>query len=121
MSIIYTNRETIEIPFPKKVFDSYLKKFNLNSEEELNNVNIFFVIKNCYKDFKIGILSLDDFSNIGGYFFGKLEPDSKSSRFGGVLLDIGELNFYIRNSNSKPKFTEISDFLSSIEEYFKNH
>lgn len=121
MPTIYTNKETIEIPFPEEVFDSYLKKNNLKSEEELNDVNIFLIIKDCYKDFKIGSLSLDDFSSIGGYFFGKLRPNSKSSRLGGILLDIGELNFYIRNSESKPKFSEIINFLSSIDEYFKNH
>jgi len=121
MPTIYTNKETIEIPFPEEVFDSYLKKNNLKSEEELNDINIFLIIKDCYKDFKIGSLSLDDFSSIGGYFFGKLEPNSKSSRLGGILLDIGELNFYIRNSESKPKFSEISNFLSSIDEYFINH
>jgi len=121
MPTIYTKGETIEIPFPKKAFNYYLKKNNLKSEKNLNDVNIFFIIKNCYKDFKKGILSLDDFSSIGGYFFGKLKPSSKSSKFGSVLLDIGELNFYIRNTESESKFSELSDFLSSIDEFFESY
>jgi len=121
MPKIYSNKKTINIPFPDKVFNLYLEKFNVKSIDELNDVNTFFVIKSCHNDFKIGSLSLDDFSSIGGYFFGKLKPTSKASPLGSILLDIGELSFYIRVSESKSKFSEISNFLSSIDEYFKNH
>ncbi|MDD2482992.1 MAG: hypothetical protein PHE32_03445 [Candidatus Shapirobacteria bacterium] len=121
MPKIYSNKKTINIPFPNKVFDLYLDKFKVKSEGELNDQNIFFIIKDCYKDFKEGSLSLDNFSSIGGYLFDKLKPSSKSSKFGSVLLDIGELNFYVRNTESKPKFSEINNFLSDIEEFFEKY
>jgi hypothetical protein len=121
MPKFYSKNKTINISFPNKVFDLYLERFNVKSEDELNDQNIFFIIKDCYKDFKKGILSLDDFSSIGGYFFDKLKPSSKSSNFGSALLNIGELNFYIRNSESKPKFSEINNFLSDIDEFFESY
>ena len=121
MPTIYSNKKTINIHFPDKVFNLYLEKFNVKSIDELNDINTFFIIKSCYNDFKIGSLSLDDFSGIGGYLFSKLKPTSKSSKLGSVLLDVGKLSFYIRISESKPKFSEIGNFLSNIDEYFKNH
>lgn len=121
MPTIYSKKETIEIPFPDKSFDFYLEKFNLKSIDELNDLNIFWIVKDTYKDFKKGSLSLDDFSSIGGYLFSELKPSSKSSKFGSVLLDIGELNFYIRNTESELKFSELNNFLSDIDEFFKSY
>ncbi|MDD4026914.1 MAG: hypothetical protein PHO75_01830 [Candidatus Shapirobacteria bacterium] len=121
MPTIYSNKKTINIPFPDKVFNLYLEKGKVKSIDELNDINTFFIIKSCHNDFKIGSLSLDDFSSIGGYLFGKLKTISKSSPLGSVLLDIGELSFYIRISESKSKFSEIGNFLSKIDEYFENH
>ena len=37
------------------------------------------------------------------------------------MKSIGELNYYVRNSDSKQKFSNLDDFLSNIDEYFKNH
>ena len=121
MTKIYSNKKTINIPFPNKVFALYLDRFKVKSEGELNDQNIFFIIKDCYKDFKEGSLSLDNFSSIGGYLFDKLKPNSKSSKFGSVLLDIGELNFYTRNTDSDLKFSELNNFLSDIEEFFEKY
>jgi len=121
MTKFYSSKKTIEIPFPNKVFESYLDKLSIKSEEELNNISIFQIIKKCYQDFKSGSLSLDNFSSIGGYLFNKLTNDAKDRSLGSVLLDIGELNFYIRDTNSKQNNSGIDNFLSSINRYFEQY
>ncbi len=118
MTKFYSNKKTIEVPFPDKVFKSYLDKFKVESEDKLNDVNIFEIIRQCYKDFKNGLLSLDDFSSIGGYLFDKLTNNTKDRSLGSVLLDIGELNFYVRDTNSEQKNSDMENFLSSIDRYF---
>ncbi len=121
MPKFYSAKNVIDVPFPDDVFELYLTKFNLKSESELNDINIFEIIKACYKDFKNGSLSLDDFSSIGGYLFDKLTNNTKDRRLGSVLLDIGELNFYIRESDPKREFLEVNNFLSGIDTFFEQY
>jgi hypothetical protein len=121
MSKFYLDKKTIDVPFPDEIFEIYLKRFNVESEDKLNDVNIFEIVKACYRDFKKGFLALDDFSSIGGYLFDKLTNNTKDRRFGSVLLDIGELNFYIRVSGPKQKFLELNNFLSEIDNFFKQY
>ena len=118
MAKFYSDKNIIEIPFPDEIFEACLKRFKVKSEDNLNDINIFEIVKACYKDFKKGFLSLDDFSSIGGYLFDKLTNNTKDRRLGSVLLDIGELNFYIRESDPKRKFLEVSNFLSDIDNFF---
>lgn len=118
MAKFYSNKKPIEIPFPEKIFETYLNKFKVESEDKLNDVNIFEIVRQCYKDFKNGSLSLDNFSSIGGYLFDKLTNNAKDRSLGSVLLDIGELNFYVRNTDSKQNNSDINNFLSSIDRYF---
>ena len=121
MPKFYSNKNIIEVSFPDKIFEFYLRKLSLESEDKFNDVNIFEIVKICYKDFKRGSLSLDDFSSIGGYLFNKLTSSSRSRSLGGVLLDIGELNFYIRNSDSKQKFIDVDTILSNVDEFFEKY
>ena len=121
MPKFYSDKNTIDILFPEQIFEVYLKRFNVESEDKLNDVNIFEIVKASYEDFKKGVLSLDNFSSVGGYLFDKLTNSSKDRRLGCVLLNIGELNFYIRNTDSKQKFSEISGFLSNIDEFFEQY
>jgi len=116
MTTIHTNKNTIEIPFPKNQFNLYLQEFNLKSEEELNNIAIFWIIQKSHQDFKKGFLSLDDFSSIGGYLFNKVKE--KPSHLATILLEIGELNFYVRNID--PKLSEPKESLLNIDGYFEN-
>ena len=44
MPKFYSNEEVIEVPFPDKVFEIYLKRFNVESEDKLNDINIFEII-----------------------------------------------------------------------------
>lgn len=121
MPKFYSDKNSIDVPFPDQVFGSYLKRFNVEFEDKLNDVSIFNIVKAGYEDFKKGTLSLDNFSSIGGYLFDKLTNNSKSRKLGCVLLDIGELNFYIRNTDSKQKKSEIGGFLSDIDEFFEQY
>jgi hypothetical protein len=121
MSTIYTQKKTINIPFPEDKFSIYLKQSNIKTTDKFNEQNTFWLIKTCYQDFKIGKLTLDDFSSIGDYLWAQSDNKLKNSRLGSVLLNIGELNFYIRDTNPTSKFLELANFLSEIEEYFKNH
>lgn len=117
MTTIYTNNNTIKTPFPKNQLNLYLQEFNLTSEEELNNISIFWIIKKSYQDFKKGSLSLDDFSSIGGYLFNKIKENP--SHLATILLEIGELNFYIRNID--PKLSEPKESLLDIDKYFAQY
>lgn len=121
MPKFYLDKNIIEIPFPDEVFDFYLGKFGIESEDKLNDINIFEIIKVGYKDFKKGSLSLDNFSSIGGYLFDKLTNDIKSRKLGSILLNIGELNFYVRESDPKQKFVEVNNFLSDIDNFFEKY
>jgi hypothetical protein len=116
MTTIYTNNNTIEIPFPENKFNLYLKEFNVSSKKELSDISIFWITQKSYQDFKKGTLSLDDFSNIGGYLFNKVKE--KPSHLSTILLEIGELSFYIRNVD--PKLSELKESLLDIDKYFKN-
>lgn len=121
MPKFYSNEEIMEVPFSDKVFEIYLKRFSVESEDKLNDVNIFEIIKDCHRDFKKGSLSLDNFSSIGGYLFDKLTNNTKARKLGSILLDIGELNFYVRNSDSKQKFSDVGTFLFEIDKFFEEY
>lgn len=120
MSTIYSNNPTIDIPFPGDIFNSYLKKLNLNSENELDDVKTELIFAMAFKDFKIGKISLDNFSEISGCLFHKLKRGMmQSSHFGSVLLNASELNFYIRNFDSDTSIKNFTDFMTDVENYFK--
>lgn len=120
MPTIYSDDPTIDILFPEEKLNLYFKRLNLNSENELDDVKIELIFAMSFKDFKIGKLSLDDFSSIGGFLFNELSSGTmRSSRFGSVLSDTSELNYYIRSNISETSIKELGYLLISIEKYFK--
>jgi hypothetical protein len=117
MTKILTSKGEINTGFPDKKFREYLNKLGLELMEDMSGDNVWRLIKLVFDDFKDGVLGFDDFCSIGNCLFGRLSPELKSSRLGSLLMDIWELSFYVRQSDSEPRYREVGEMLVRIEEY----
>ena len=100
----------------EQVAEPYFSKFGINSVGDLNDQNSFLIIKSAYQDFRNEKLSFDDFSTLGEFLFNKLNPNSKSSSLGSVLLEIAELSDFVREDKD---FVNLTGALKKLQSYFK--
>lgn len=109
----------------QEIIQKYIIKVGLKSVEEINNQNSFEMIKIAYQDFQNEELSFDDFSTLGEGLFN--HPNiNRSSEFGLILLEIGELGQQIRKYNNEDsksyesKLNGVKETLIKLEQYFNN-
>ena len=117
MSRIFSSNDTIEIPFPDDKFNKYLSILKIENND-LNLVNIELIFAISFKDFKVGINSLDEFSEISNHLLSRVDRAKTPPDFVTALDLAAELNFYIRNVRDA-KDTSVPDFMTTIENYFK--
>ena len=108
----------------QEIIQKYINKIGLRSVEEINNQNSFQIVKTAYQDFQNEELSFDDFSTLGEYLF-NYSNVNKSSEFGLILLEIGELGEQIRKYNDQDcenyqsKLNGVKETLIKLDQYFK--
>lgn len=108
----------------QEIIQKYTEKTGLKSIKEINNQNSFQIIKIAYQDFQNEELSFDDFSTLGEYLF-NYSNVNKSSEFGLILLEIGELGEQIRKYNNEDdknyesKLNGVKETLIKLDQYFK--
>lgn len=96
MTKIYSNLGEIEIKFPEKLFQSYIKKIENKGSQRLGYSEINKILVLAFEDFMVGRCSIDDISEICEYLHCKLDKIDHSDLE--KVLDYGsELSFYIRN------------------------
>lgn len=117
MSRILSNNDTIEIPFPDDKFNKYLSILKIENQD-LNLVTTELIFALSFKDFKVGVNSLDEFSEISGYLLSLIDRLKTSPDFVTALDLASELNFYIRSVRDA-KDTSVPDFMTTVENYFK--
>lgn len=100
----------------EQVAKPYFSKFEIDSASDLNDQNSFLIIKSAYQDFINEELSFDDFSTLGEFLFSKLNPNSKSSSLGSILLEIAELSDFVREDKD---FVNLTGALKKFQTYFK--
>jgi len=100
----------------ERISKPYFIKFGINLVDDLNDRNSFLIMKSAYQDFRNEKLSFDDFSTLGEFLFNKLNPNSKSSSLGSVLLEIAELSDFVREDKD---FLNLTGALKKIQFYFK--
>lgn len=117
MSRILSNNDTIEILFPDDKFNKYLSILKIENQD-LNLVTTELIFALSFKDFKVGINSLDEFSEISNHLLSRVDRAKTPPDFVTALESASELNFYIRNIKDSSE-TFISNFMTTVENYFK--
>ena len=116
MTKIYSDDETIEIEFPVEKAKKYLKKLNLSSSDQLTIPQKRKVFIWAIKDFKVGILALDELSEIATDLLGEL-PITNPGDFADALYSASELNFYVRRIKNE-KDVGFVTFMSDVMDYY---
>lgn len=118
MATIYgENDVVVKIPFPEKKFQAYLKKLKVNKPEDLTPKQKQSVFITAIRDFKIGKLSLDEFSDMSGHIWQYTKD--KGSELMQQLYHAGELNYYVRHIEDKND--TFVRFMKEVMDYYEKY
>jgi viroplasmin and RNaseH domain-containing protein len=96
MAIIYgENDEIIETEFPQDKYWNYLKRLQVKKTEDLTSKQKQILFMTAIKDFKKGVLSVDELSDIAGEIWQNTR--SKSSELMQQLYYASELSYQLRH------------------------
>jgi len=112
----WDSKQVIKIQFPQSKFDEYLKRAEHSDNKPLFPHFTRLVFRMAYDDFKLGSLSLDDFSSIGNHLWN--HEGNRDDELSSVLLWAAELNFYVRNIHLND-YGNFPWFMAEINEYFE--
>ena len=107
----WSEDKVITIKFPKRKFESYLKKVGHSDNKPLFPHFSRLVFGLAYEDFIKGKLSLDDFSEIAERLWS--HEGDRNDELSDKLLLAAELNFYVR-SIEKDNFGLFSSFMAEV-------
>jgi len=113
-----TKNKTIKTPFPYGKFQEYKRKVGIVSEKDIKLSKIKKLFLLAIDEFKKGLISSDDLSAISNKLFVYLLKDNlfkEDQELFGAIEAASEIDFYIRNPESK----NLNRFLKEVLEYLR--